>query len=186
MRGLAGGIVVAVVAVGCANHTGSGQPSAPKPLSVPCTDIIASTRSAGAGGYRIALGGVSVPPALLPAAVASSDPSWPYWRKTGLVVRAGRDPVTVTVPSAWRRRAAITWGNGLGVVSTLEITACSSPAGYWNAYAGGIYTTSPAACVPLVFRVGARSRTVRFGIGRRCGGAAHRVGGLDGPQGLGG
>jgi hypothetical protein len=160
---------VAVVAVGCANHTGSGQPSTPKPLSVPCSNIIASTRSAGASGYRVVLGSVSVPPAFLSEPVALRDASWPYWRKAGLLVHAGRGPVTVTVPSAWRRRAAITWGNGLGVVSALEITICSSPAGSWNAYAGGIYTTSPAACVPLVFRVGARSQTVRFGIGRRCG-----------------
>jgi hypothetical protein len=100
---------------------------------------------------------------------ALHDGSWPYWHKAGLLVRAGRGPVTVAVPSAWRRRAAITWGNGLGAVSNLEITTCSTPASYWNAYAGGIYTTSPATCVPHVFRIGARSQTVSFGIGRRCG-----------------
>jgi hypothetical protein len=103
--------------------------------------------------------------------VASNDAGWRYWHKAGLLVYAGRGPVTVTVPTAWRQRVAITWGNGLGALSTLQITRCPSPADYWNAYAGDIYTRSPAACVPLVFRVGgvgARSQTVSFGIGRRC------------------
>jgi hypothetical protein len=135
---------------------------------VPCDNVIDSMRSAGDAGYRIVLGSVSVPPAFMSQLDASNDPSWPYWHKAGLLVRAGRGPVTVTVPSAWRRRAAITWGNGLGVASTLQITTCSSPANHWNAYAGGIYTRSSAACVPLVFQIGARSQTVTFGIGRRC------------------
>ena len=37
-----------------------------------------------------------------------------------------------------------------------------------TAYAGGFFLRSPSVCVPLIFRVGARSATVRFGIGRRC------------------
>ena len=34
-------------------------------------------------------------------------------------------------------------------------------------YAGGFYLRSPSACLPLVFRVGRRSETVRFGIGQQ-------------------
>jgi len=135
---------------------------------VPCSNIINSARSVGEPRYRLVLGRLSVPPASLPTTAASNDPSWPYFLKAGLVVHAGRAPVTVTVPSAWRRRAAISWGNGLGIVSTLQITGCPPSPDSWNAYAGGFYTRSASACVPLTFRIGAHSQTVRFGIGRRC------------------
>jgi hypothetical protein len=37
------------------------------------------------------------------------------------------------------------------------------------AYSGGFFLRSPGACLPLTFRVGQRSATVRFGLGRRCG-----------------
>jgi hypothetical protein len=37
------------------------------------------------------------------------------------------------------------------------------------AYAGGFQLRVRAACVPLVFRVGRRSATARFGLGRACG-----------------
>jgi hypothetical protein len=39
----------------------------------------------------------------------------------------------------------------------------------WDGYAGGFYLRSAAACVPLVFRIGDRSTTVLFSVGRRCG-----------------
>ncbi len=135
---------------------------------VPCSNIINSAPWVGEARYRLVLGGVSVPPASLPKTAGSSDPSWQYFLKAGLVVRAGRAPITVTVPRAWRGRAAISWGNGLGVASTLQITGCPPSPDSWNAYAGGFYTRSASACVPLTFRIGAHSQTVRFGIGRRC------------------
>lgn len=168
MRAAAGGIAVAVVALGCASHTTSGRPAAANPLVVPCSNIIDSVRASGAGGYREVLGTVSVPPAFLQKPAASADPSWPYFSKSGLVVHAGLAPVTVTVPSTWRARVAISWGNGLAVVSKLRITGCPPSPKPWNAYAGGFYTRSSSACVPLTFQIGARSQTVRFGLGRRC------------------
>jgi len=93
--------------------------------------------------------------------------SWPYWHKAVLVIRASRSAVVVSVPKAWRRRAAITWGNSQ-IVSSLRFAPCPSPPSVWNAYAGGFYLRAATACLPLRFTVGRRSRVVRFGIGRQC------------------
>ena len=136
--------------------------------TVPCDEIILHVKSGRAGGYRVVLGVVSVPPARLIQIVPTHDRPWAYWRKAGLVVRAGAPPVTVTVPAAWRRRAAITWGNSTGIVSALRIASCPGPANVWNAYAGGFLLRSPSACVPLRFSVSGRSKIVRFGLGRAC------------------
>jgi hypothetical protein len=76
--------------------------------------------------------------------------------------------VSVSVPESWRQRAAITWGTS-GTVSSLRLTACLRPPGIWGFYAGGVYVRSAGACVPLVFRIGTRSATVRFSVGRPCG-----------------
>ena len=137
--------------------------------AVPCRDIIGRVGSGRLGGYRVVLGVVSVPAAYLPQIVESRDPRWPYWRKAGLVVRAGAPPVTVTVPRRWRSRVSIGWGNSDDAGSAVRIASCrqhgSKP---WNAYAGGFSLRVAAACVPLVITVGARSTVVRFGLGRRC------------------
>ena len=84
-------------------------------------------------------------------------------------MRAGNDPLAVSVPQAWRRRAAITWGTSGSAMRSLLIAACPVPAHVWNAYAGGFFLRSRGACVPLVFQVGRRRRTVEFGIDRKCG-----------------
>lgn len=124
------------------------------------------------GGYRVLLGMVSVPPAYLRRVVrVRGYEPWTYWRKAGLVVRSGHVPILVTVPKAWQNRVAITWGNFPGIFRAVRIAACPSvlnPLG-WHAYAGGFYLRSRSACVPLVFRVGHRSVTVRFGLGQHCG-----------------
>jgi hypothetical protein len=116
------------------------------------------------------LGVVSVPPAYLRQVVATHERPWAYWRKAGLVVWSTA-AVSVSVPQAWRNRVAITWGNNTGIVSSLRIAACPVYFGERgsDAYAGGFYLGSRSACVPLIFRVGHRSATVRFGIGRACG-----------------
>jgi hypothetical protein len=136
---------------------------------VPCSQVIDGVKTGYANGYRVVLGVVSVPPARLRVIRIPSRP-WSYWSKAGLVIRGGRGPVDVTVPKAWRTRAAITWGNDTGIVSSLRIARCPAqvPGMPWNSYAGGFYLRSRSACVPLVFRVGSRSSAVRFGIGRRC------------------
>jgi hypothetical protein len=136
--------------------------------TVPCDEIIGQARSSTSGGYREVLGVVSVPPARLIQVVPTHERPWAYWRKAGLVVRAGAPPVTVTVPSTWRRRAAITWGNRPSIVGTLTIATCAGEPDVWNAYAGGFYLRARSACVPLRFRVGEQTQVVRFGLGRRC------------------
>jgi hypothetical protein len=135
---------------------------------VSCDRIILRVGSGRAGGYRVVLGVVSVPPAYEPQVVRSLRRSWPFWRKAGLVVRGDAGPVLVSVPKAWRTRAAITWGNS-GIVSRLRIARCPAlQPKVWNAYAGGFYLRSRSACVPLTFRVGQRAKTVRFGLAKRC------------------
>jgi hypothetical protein len=142
---------------------------AASPPTVQCGKIILTVGSGRSGDYRVVLGVVSVPPAYLPQVVQSGSRPWTYWRKAGLVIRGGSQPVTVSVPRAWRSRAAITWGNS-GIVHTLRIASCPAydPSEPWNAYAGGFLLRSRSACVPLIFSVRDRNTTVRFGLGRRC------------------
>jgi hypothetical protein len=137
------------------------------PPTVTCDDVILQVKSGRRAGYRVVLGIVSVPPARLAQVVPTNSKPWAYWRKAGLVVRAGRTPVTVSIPRPWRTRAAITWG-GSGKVSALEIAPCPSRSTVWNAYAGGFFIRARRECVPLTFTVGRRSQTVRFGIGGAC------------------
>jgi hypothetical protein len=148
----------------------TGVPSpATRASTVPCRDIILrTTYPYRTGGYRTVLGYLSVPPAYLRQVVPTRQRPWAYWRKAGLVVRAGAPAVTVSVPRAWRSRAAIMWGNGGGPASSLKIARCAGPSSVGNSYAGGFYLRTSAACVPILFGVGARKATVHFGVGRRC------------------
>jgi hypothetical protein len=142
--------------------------------TVPCFEIIDHPAFPYVGSndparrYRLVLGVVSVPPAYLAQVVETNERPWAYWRKAGLVVRAGSGPITISVPPASRRRAAIIWGYGNHPpVAELRIPRCGSNPAVGNAYSGGFLLGAPA-CVPLTFRVGNRSATVRFGVGRRC------------------
>lgn len=144
------------------------------PAPVSCEPIILQKESGGATGRRVVLGVISVPPAYQPPPRAeprrlTRAPVWPYFAKAGLAIRGGSPPVTITVPKAWRSRTAIGWGDGGG--SALRIASCPAyePNKPWNGYAGGFYLRSRSACVPLMIKVGTRSATVRFGIGRTCG-----------------
>jgi hypothetical protein len=138
------------------------------PRDVPCSESIQHTEFPfRSGGYRVVLGSIAVPPAYLAQIVPSMKRPWTHWRKAGLVVRAGSAPARITVPKAWRKRVAITWGNRPGVFSSLRLMGCPGAAG-GNAFAGGFYLRSRSACVPLVFDVEGRRITVRFGLGRTC------------------
>jgi hypothetical protein len=128
--------------------------------------MVGTVGSGRSGGYRIVLGAISVPPLFLEQVVESPDPSWPYWRKAGLVIRAGAGPVVVSVPNGWRDRVAIGWGNAGSSGSTVRFAPCAR--GPWHAYAGGFSLRRPSDCVPLVVRVGERSATVWLGFERRC------------------
>jgi hypothetical protein len=162
-----GSVSIVIALAGTVVMVARAAPSQPVP-TVPCDEIILHVKSGRAGGYRVVLGVVSVPPARLIQVVPSLSRPFTYWRKAGLVVRAGAPPVTVSVPAAWRSRAAITWGNSTGIVSALRIASCPGAAGVWNAYAGGFYLRSRSACVPLRFSVSGRTSVVRFGLGRAC------------------
>jgi hypothetical protein len=170
-------IAVFCVAVGLVCAAGV-MASAASPIAgrtVPCRESIDGTKFPYLGSsrpryrYRLVLGVVSVPPAYLAQVVPTGEAPWAYWRKAGLVVRAGGQAVSIRVPPAWRKRAAITWGNGgNGVFDSLRIAGCPGSPARGLAYAGGFYLRSPSACLPLVFRVGRRSETIRFGLGRHC------------------
>jgi hypothetical protein len=142
--------------------------------TVPCQEIIDHPRFPYVGSrdrrfrYRLVLGVLSVPPAYLGQGVATHERPWAYWWKAGLVLRASGEAVTVSVPDAWGNRAA-TWGNGgNSLVGSLRIAGCGSDPTMGNAYAGGFYLRSRSGCVPLIFRVGRSTATVRFGLGRAC------------------
>src|SRR5690348_530801 len=169
------GLLAAVLLVtGCTGHgrAAAGRPLRPSPsagqLRVGCGQVIESANSGTVGGARVVLGVLSVPPAHLPPALPSGLGSWRYFRKWGLGVRAGSPAVLVSVPRAWRYRAAISWGNNIGIANSIRVLSCPRQAGAWNRYAGGFYLRSASACVPLVFQVGRQSMTRTFGIGRSC------------------
>jgi hypothetical protein len=74
--------------------------------SVPCADISLYTKFPRlTGGSRLVIGSLSVPPAYLRQVVRTAEKPWAYWRKAGLVVRAGTPAVTITVPPDWRARS---------------------------------------------------------------------------------
>jgi hypothetical protein len=166
------GGVMAVIIAAAASVPAPGSPS----RTVPCRESIATTefpdRRLAERRYRVILDEVSVSPPYLPQVVSggSAWPGWPYWQKQGIVVRASGATVTITVPPAWRKRVAITWGynNRGGPFSSLTIAGCQWDDAYGHAYSGGIHLRMRAACVPLLFRVGDRTQTVRFGVGQRC------------------
>ena len=160
-------VIAGTALAGLAAASALSAPSQPTP-TVSCDKIIGRVGSGQVGGYRVVLGAVSVPPAFLRQVIPTSEQPWTHWRKAGLVIRGSSLPVYVSVAKAWRGRAAITWGNS-GTTTSLRIARCPpSEDKAWNAYAGGFLLRSRSACVPLVFQVGLRRQTVRFGIGKRC------------------
>jgi hypothetical protein len=169
--------IVAIAGAALQVASGSSSPAAPV-RRVPCGEAIATTKFpyvTAAGDYRLVLGVVSAPPAYLPRIYRADSPErkrgWPFWRKQGIIVRNSGESVAISVPSAWRTRAGIVWGNG-GTgepFTSVLLVGCGSDRTRGRAYAGGFYLRSRAACVPLMFRVGRRAATVRFGINRRCG-----------------
>ena len=161
--------VLAIGAVVVLAGSASAWPSRAPP-TVTCDSIITPGESTSWKPKRVVLGVVAVPPAHIPQTVETGARRWPYWSKSGMVVRTGSPLVLVSVPSRWRNRVAVGWGN-VDATPALRIASCPPPGvlGEWNPYAGGFLLRSPAACVPLEFRVGGRTATVRFGIGKRCG-----------------
>ena len=93
-------LAVLLVLLVLAGAAFAATPSAPPPgRTVPCKEIILGTKWPYIGSrqpehrYRIVLGTVSVPPASMPEVEGPEPGTWPYWRKSGLVVKAGAGPV---------------------------------------------------------------------------------------------
>ena len=162
---LLGLLAVAVVSAPAALLAAQRSPTA---RTVSCDEAILHTafphRTAGA---RTLFNAVSIPPAYLSGVVATHEPAWPYWRKAGIVVKAG-STASVTVPKSWRTRVTIRWGDDPHTFDVLRFASCRPAPGVGYAYAGGFFARSRSVCVPLVVRSGSRSATVRFGLGRRC------------------
>jgi hypothetical protein len=116
------------------------------------------------------LGIVSAPPVYLGSKVVSDPYSapFPYWEKAGIAIRAGTVAVTVSLPKEWRNRARIRWGAPGSAATVLRFAPCPSTVETWSWYAGGFLLHRSAACVPLIFAVGNRRATLRFGVGRHC------------------
>jgi hypothetical protein len=155
----------------------TAQPAAPSPSrvrTVPCEEAIDHVRFPYVGGGpfrpRQVLAAASVPGPFVPQTSPTESKPWTYFAKWGMVVRGGAGPpVTVTVPRAWRTRVAISWGNAQhAVFHTLRFPRCGVDSAQGNAYAGGFFIRREFDCVPLRYEVGARSRTLWFGVGRRC------------------
>jgi hypothetical protein len=134
---------------------------------VSCGNVIASARKPDSD-ERIVLGSFGAPPHRIQRAANGRGNGWQYFAKTGVEVKAGSGPATVSIAPALRHRAAISWGNALPIVQTVRFTSCRETATHWDAYAGGFFLRSRTACVPLVVTVGSRSRTVRVGVGKSC------------------
>jgi hypothetical protein len=165
-------LVSAMAAGGAAAASAAGVSTATRAanvVTVGCDQIIGTVKTGHDAGYRVVLGVVSAPAATLPGVVRVPESSpFPYWRKAGMVIRSGTKPVTVSVPTAWRRRVRLGWGNPAAPASVVRFAACPSPEPGWNGYAGGFFLRTRSACVPLVFVVGHRRATLRFGLGRHC------------------
>jgi hypothetical protein len=132
------------------------------PYMVGCDQVIARV---GAPGGRVVLGVLAVPPTHVEHGASTGIVPWAYFSKGGIAVRAGSPAVLITVPGAWRQRAAIGWGNGVGGVSSLRLAGCPGQSGSWNVYAGGFYLRSASGCVPLAIEIEHRTVTLDFAIG---------------------
>jgi hypothetical protein len=168
--------VIVGLALSALTAVDTGPASSARQRIVPCSESIDGTRFPYIGSndptnrYRLVLGVVSAPPAYHRQIVRNGTEPWLYFFKAGLVIRSSGESLVVTVPKAWRSRAAIAWGyGGHGVFSSLRFVGCKVSPTQGLAYSGGFYLRTPGACLPLTFRVGHRSATVRFGLGRPCG-----------------
>jgi len=162
-------VVVAVWGLAEAALAPASQAAPQGPPPTATCALAAPLASGTGGGRRVVLGTVSVPPARFGgrASPTSDSSPWRFFYKWGIAVRVGSPPVVISVPRTWRSRVAITWG-GVPIVSELRLVSCSGPPGVWNVYPGGFYLRASSACVPLVFQVLHRSRTIEFDIRRQC------------------
>ena len=163
--------VTACSGPGPAVHTKPRAAPLASPQTVGCDAII---QQVGPPGGRLVLGVLAVPPAHLEHAAPTATRPWAYFAKYGIDIRADSPAVLITLPEAWRHRAAIAWGNNVGAVSSLRLLSCPRQIGAWNGYPGGFYLRSASDCVPLAFHIGRQTATLSFAIGNGSCGPATR------------
>lgn len=146
----------------------SAAASQAAPATVGCAQVIGAQARPRAGGRRLVLGVVAVPPAALPRAVRAPAGRSPQYRlKTAMVIGAAAGVVTVSVPAAWRAHVQVGWGSPARPGAVVRFSPCrGGPA--WRAYAGGFWLAEASGCVSLDIAVGHRHVRVRFGVGRHC------------------
>jgi hypothetical protein len=170
---LATALLAVAALTACASGAHAGTSSArmgglARSPVIPCGEKAGTSASGTVDGYRVVLGVVSVPPPVLRQAVRTKSARWPFWRKAGLAIHPTRKTVSVIVPQAWRKRVALTWGWDHPPANAVKFQPCPYGNLGWNGYAGGFYLSKRQECVPLIFKVGKRTKTVRFGFDKRC------------------
>jgi len=168
-------VLAATVAVSACSGPGPAVHGKPRPApavsshAVGCDQII---QQVSAPGGKVVLGVLAVPPTHVEAGAPTGTLPWAYFSKWGIAIRAGSPAVLITVPQAWRHRAAIGWGNDVGGVNSLRLLSCPRQTGAWNVYAGGFFLRSVSGCVPLVVEIGRQTVTLSFVIGSATCGSA--------------
>jgi hypothetical protein len=139
---------------------------------VTCGDAINVTKTPRPGG-RILFRRITLPPEglLLRPRASTRNKPLPGYAKRGIAVRASRDPVELIVPTRWRSRFEIGWGensSGPQEATAVRVLGCNAVAGNnWFSYPGGFYVSRPA-CVPLDIHVGRATTRIHLAIGIPC------------------
>jgi hypothetical protein len=107
-------VLAAIVTMTACSGPGPDARGKPRPTpvaatrTVGCDQIIQQVNAPGVGG-KVVLGVLAVPPAQVEAGAPTGTLPWAYFSKWGIAVRTGSPAVLVTVPQAWRNRAAVDW-----------------------------------------------------------------------------
>jgi hypothetical protein len=155
----------ALVCTVAALAASSGATAVAPDASVRCAD----SSHGRVEGARVLLDAVVLPRSselALPAR-AGREGRFRWFRPARIAIRSGEPDVAVSVPPGWRHLVAVAWGQS-GASDAVRFDRCAAQRG-WIVFDGGFHLREPAACVPLVVRVGGTVTTVRLGLGRACG-----------------
>jgi hypothetical protein len=157
-----GGILISAVVLSSATAREAKPPVTTRVL---CSDAI--TNDAGPWAPRPILGRVVLPTNRTLQAVSVRHDAFRWWAKWGLEVKQGSAPVIISIPPAWRSRAAVGWNNRGGAEASIErVQACAGH--QWLSYPGGYHATAKG-CIPLDVAVGSRQQRVYVSVGNRTG-----------------
>jgi hypothetical protein len=166
-------LLLAVVALVLTATVGTLQAAPPKITSISCdSSEIYDNPVRPHKGDQVLFGYVAVPSrdAYLGQPGRTITGRWRYATTAYLLVHTGTKAVTLSVPQAWRGRFGIDFGNsGNHGLPALRVSPCryALSNGVWNEF-GGSFSFNTRACAPLIVRVGKRSSTTHFGLGKRC------------------